>query len=264
VSTLDAFPGDVVNVKATPVTPPEPPPVEPPPNSKTVRPAQWNQKYLDALVDGDVVLLYGGEYNSPFLISKRKVTYQNMPGEGAFLTVTGRPDLLYLETDAVVRGLKFVSQSTGFNDSGGAALSEVRTNGSTIGLVWYDNCSFSGTSKMADREQLLYILDRGNTINEVRITDCQFDGQGSQGFGIHPYDGPTPKIVTVTGCGFKNLPNKAAVLNAANACQVNVDRCAFEATAHYANGYYGPINVSNSKLSGTPQGTVNDRGGNTR
>jgi hypothetical protein len=264
MTTLDAFPGDVINVKATPVIPSDPPPVEPPPGAKTVRPAGWNQKYLDGLVDGDTVMLYGGEYNSPFLIVRRKVTLQAMPGETVILTRTGRPDLLYHEVDGVVRDILFNSQSTGFDDSQGAALVEVRSPSVPIGLVWYDRCGFSGTAKMSTREQIAYIADKGKTMTEVRFTDCVLDGNGTQGFGIHPYSGPSPKLVTVQGCELKNFPRNAAVLNAASAAQVKVDRCTFSATVTYARGMYGPVDVSNSKLSGTPQGTVNDRGGNTR
>ena len=265
MTTLEAFPGDVINVKATPVIPPvDPPPVEPPPGAKTVRPAGWNQKFLDGLTDGDTVMLYGGEYNSPFLIVRRKVTLQAVSGESVFLTRTGRPDLLYHETDGVVRGINFVSQSTGFDDSQGAALVEVRSPSVPIGLVWYDQCGFRGTSKMSTREQIAYFADKGKTIGEVRFTDCAFDGLGTQGFGIHPYSGPSPKLVTVQDCELKNFPRNAAVLNAAGAALVKVDRCTFEATVTYARGMYGPVDVSNSRLSGTPQGTVNDRGGNTR
>ena len=265
MTTLEAFPGDVINVKATPVVPPvDPPPVEPPPGGIEVKVGELKAK-LDASKDGDVLLLRGGIHNAPFLISKRKVTIQNWVNESPVLTVSGRPDLLYLENDAVIRGITFKSQSTGFDDSQGAALSEVRSPSSSIGLVWYDQCTFIGTSKQSTREQILYIAEKGgHAINEVRITDCTFDGAGTQGFGIHPYSGPTPKSVNITGSTFANFSRNAAVLNAASAALVKVDRCTFSATVTYARGMYGPVDVSNSKLSGTPQGTVNDRGGNTR
>ena len=254
-----------VDVAADPVVPPvDPPPVEPPPNALEIKPAQWNQAYLDARKDGDVVLLHGGEYNSPFLRVRKKITLQNFSGEVPYLTRTGRPDLLYHYVDGVVRGLRFVSQSTGFDDSQGAALAEVRAETGAIGLVWYDGCEFVGTSKMATREQLLYISDLGKTITEVRVTGTLFDGNGAKGYGIHPYDGPSPKNVNVTDCTFRELPTNAAVLNAANACLVKVDRCTFEATiVTYARGMYGPVDVSNSKLHGNKIGTVNDRGGNS-
>jgi hypothetical protein len=254
-----------VSVMADPVTPPvDPPPVEPPPGAIEVKVGELKAK-LGAAKDGDVFLLRGGVHDAPFLISKRKVTIQNWPSESPVLTTPGRPDLLYLENDAVVRGITFRSQSTGFDDSQGAALSEVRSPSVSIGLVWYDQCTFIGTGKMATREQILYIAEKGgHAIAEVRITDCTFDGAGTQGFGIHPYSGPSPKLVTVTNCTFANFPRNAAVLNAASACLVKVDRCTFSSTVTYARGMYGPVDVSNSKLSGTPQGTVNDRGGNTR
>lgn len=255
-----------VTVRAAVPTPPPvppPPPVEPPPNGIEVKPGEFAAK-LAASKDGDVLLLRGGTHNAPFLISKRKVTIQNWPDEVPILTVSGRPDLLYLENDAVIRGITFRSQSTGFDDSQGAALSEVRSPTVAIGLVWYDRCTFLGTAKMATREQLVYIADKGKTIGEVRFTDCTFDGQGSNGYGIHPYAGPSPKAVNVSGCTFRGLDTNAAVLNAANACLVTVDRSTFEGTTTYARGMYGPVNVSNSKLSGNAIGTVVDKGGNTR
>jgi hypothetical protein len=257
---------EAITVTAAPIVVPppvDPPPVEPPPNGIEV-PVGTLKAKLAAARDGDVFLLRGGTHTAPFIVVRNKVTIQNWPGELVTLTNPGRPDFLYLERDAVIRGLTFKSQSTGFNDSQGAALSEVRAIDVAIGLVWYDSCTFIGTSKMAATEQLLYLLDKGKTIEEVRITDCHFDGAGTGGFGIHPYDGPSPKAVNVSGSSFKNFPAKAAVLNAANACLVKVDRCTFEATPNYARGMYGPVEVSNSRLNGSPQGTVRDMGGNTR
>ena len=257
---------EAVTVTAAPAVPPPPPPppVEPPPNGIEVRPGELKAK-LAASKDGDVFLLRGGTHDAPFLISKRKVTIQNWPGEVPVLTTPGRPDLLYLENDTVVRGITFLSKSTGFDDSQGAALSEVRSPSNSIGLVWYDHCTFIGTSKMATREQLLYIAEKsGHAIGEVRVTDCTFDGAGTKGYGIHPYSGPSPKAVNVSGSTFKNFATNAAVLNAANACLATVDRCTFTNTVTYARGMYGPVNVSNSKLAGNSIGTVVDKGGNTR
>ena len=263
MTSLDAYPGDIITVKEKPVTPPDPPPVEPPPGAIELKVGQLTQQRLTLAKDGDVFLLRGGEHDAPFLKSTRKITLQAFPGEVPVLTTSGRPDLLYLENDAILRGLTFLSQSTGFDDSQGAALSEVRGPTVPIGLVWYDGCTFIGTSKMATREQLLYIADKGKTISEVRVTGCTFDGKGTQGFGIHPYSGPSPKLVTVSGSTFRNFPRNAAVLNAANACLVRVDGCTFEATATYARGMYGPVEVSNSKRSGNSIGTVIDKGGNS-
>jgi hypothetical protein len=258
---------EAITVTAAPIVVPppvDPPPVEPPPNGIEV-PVGTLKAKLAAAKDGDVFLLRGGDHAAPFLISKRKVTIQNWPGEVPVLTTPGRPDLLYLENDAVVRGITFRSQSTGFDDSQGAALSEVRSPSNSIGLVWYDGCTFIGTSKMATREQLLYIAEKsGHGINEVRVTNCTFDGAGTKGYGIHPYSGPTPKAVNISGSTFRNFATNAAVLNAANACLVKVDRCTFENTVTYARGMYGPVQVSNSKLSGNAIGTVQDMGGNTR
>jgi len=252
-----------VDVAADPVVPPvDPPPVQPPPNGIEV-PVGTLKTKLAAAKDGDVFLLRGGDHAAPFIIVTKKVTIQNWPGEVPVLTNPGRPDFLYLETDAVIRGITFRSQSTGFDDSQGAALSEVRSPTVPIGLVWYDGCTFLGTSKMVSREQLVYIADKGKPITEVRFTNCTFDGQGSNGYGIHPYAGPSPKNINVTDCTFRNLDTNAAVLNAANACLVKVDRCTFANTVTYARGMYGPVDVSNSKLSGNAIGTVNNRGGNT-
>jgi len=262
--TVPATPGYTITAaKATEPPPVDPPPVEPPPNGIEVKPGQLQAK-LAAAKDGDVFLLRGGDHAAPFLILRKKVTIQDGPGEVPVLTNPGRPDFLSLETDGVVRGITFRSQSTGFDDSQGAALSEVRTGAVAINLVWYDGCTFIGTSKMVAREQLVYISDKGQTIGEVRFTNCIFDAQGSNGYGIHPYDGPSPKLVTVQGCTFRGFDTNAAVLNAANACLVKVDRSTFTSCVTYARGMYGPVQVSNSKLSGNAIGTVQDMGGNTR
>ncbi len=259
-------PGDTLEVAFLgdgTVPPPDPPPVEPPPGAIELKPGQLTQARLTLAKDGDVFLLRGGTHDARFLISTHKITLQAFPGEIPVLTTTGRPDLLYLENDAVLRGLTFLSQSTGFDDSGGAALSEVRSPTVPIGLVWYDGCTFYGTSKQATREQLLYIADKGKPMGEVRITNCTFDGKGSKGYGIHPYSGPSPKLITVSSSRFLGLPVNAAVLNAANACQVKIDGCTFGGTVTYARGMYGPVEVSNSKLAGNAIGTVIDKGGNS-
>jgi len=258
-------PGDTLDVVVAAATPPpvDPPPVEPPPNSIEVVPALWSQKYLDALKDGTTVLLHGGEYNTPFLIVRRKVTLQNFPGEVPVLTCGGRPDILYHETDGVVRGLTIRSQSTGFDDSQGAALLEVRSPTVPIGLVWYDNVNLVGTSKMSTREQFLYMRDMGRAIAEVRVTGGDWDGAGTQGYGTHPYSGPSPNALTIDGTTFRNFPRNAAVSNWAGKCLCKVDHATFVNTVTYARGQYGPVNVSNSKLSGNAIGTVIDKGGNT-
>lgn len=247
------------------VTPPpvDPPPVEPPPGGIEVKPGSLKQAIADA-VNGDVLLLRGGDHLAPFLIVKKKITLQNWPGEKPVLTAPGRPDFLYFESDGVARGLTFKSQSTGFDDTQGAALSETRSPTSNIGLVWYDDCDWIGTAKMASREQLLYLADKGNVIQEIRITGGSMDMANGAGYGVHPYAGPSPKVITISGTAFRNFKVNAAVTNWANACFITVDRCSFANVVTVARGQYSKITVSNSwgKVSNPYQGNVVDAGGN--